>query len=395
MNISRIVSSCLGIAISFGAISLVSCQNIASPSSKTPNSVQYEAKKTPKDSITVSLEEKIGQMILVGFRGTSLNEDSKIIQQIKAGKVGSVILFDKDLLTKSQRNVQSKSQVSQLNHQLQSAATKIPLFISVDQEGGKVCRLKKEYGFLPTVSAEYLGKRNNLDSTFYYGERLARELEETGFNVNFAPDVDVNTNPNNPAIGKLSRSFSSKPEIVSQHAAQVINAHHAHNILTAIKHFPGHGSAYNDSHLGVTDVSASWKPLELIPYKDLISQGKCDFIMTAHIFNRNLDPDVPATLSKKVITGLLRDSLHYQGVIISDDLQMKAISSVYRMEETVEKSINAGVDILLFGNNLDYDEDIPEKVLVIVKKLIAEGKISEERINESYNRIMALKGRLR
>jgi beta-N-acetylhexosaminidase len=357
--------------------------------------VENFVQKAPKDSSKVSLEEKIGQMILVGFRGTSLSEDSKIIQQIKAGKIGSVILFDKDLLLKSQRNIQSKTQVSQLNHQLQSAATKIPLFISVDQEGGKVCRLKKEYGFLPTVSAEYLGRRNKLDSTYYYSDRLARELEETGFNVNFAPDVDVNTNPTNPAIGKLQRSFSPKAEIVAEHAAQVIDAHHAHHVLTAIKHFPGHGSAYNDSHLGVTDVSNTWKPLELLPYKTLISQGKCDFIMTAHIFNRNLDPDVPATLSKKVITGILRDSLHYQGVVISDDLQMKAISSVYRMEETVEKSINAGVDILLFGNNLDYDEEIPEKVINIVKKLISEGKISEERINESYNRIMALKAGLK
>jgi len=375
--------------------SFVSCQNMASPSANGQRQAQNISQNASQDSTNVSLEEKIGQMILVGFRGTSLSDDSKIIQQIKAGKIGSVILFDKDLVLKSQRNIQSKAQVAALNAKLQAAATKIPLFISVDQEGGKVCRLKKDYGFLPTVSAEYLGKRNNLDSTYYYSERLARELKEVGFNVNFAPDVDVNTNPNNPAIGKLQRSFSSKAEIVAQHAAQAIDAHHAHNVLTAIKHFPGHGSAYNDSHLGVTDVSTTWKPFELLPYKELISQGRCDFIMTAHIFNRNLDPDVPATLSKKVITGLLRDSLHYQGVIISDDLQMKAISAVYRMEETVEKSINAGVDILLFGNNLDYDEEIPEKVINIVKKLIAEGKISEARIDESYNRILKLKGKLK
>jgi beta-N-acetylhexosaminidase len=251
--------------------------------------------------------------------------------------------------------------------------------------------LKEKFGFPATVSNKYLGDLNNADSTRFYADKTANTLKSVGINLNLSPVVDVDVNPNSPAIGAIGRSFSSNPRIVSDNAAIVINSHHKQNILTSLKHFPGHGSAANDSHHGFTDVTSTWQQIELEPYRNLINSGYKDFIMTAHIFNANLDPEYPATLSKNIMTGILREQLNYKGVIISDDMGMGAITTQFGLETAVEKSIEAGVDILLFANNLSYDDHIAEKVITIIKSMIAEGKISVNRINNSYQRIITLK----
>lgn len=342
---------------------------------------------------TDSLDVKIGQLLMVGFRGVSVSDSSSIVQDIRAGRVGGVILFDYDVLQKqSGRNIQSPQQVKSLCASLQ-AHSKIPLLIAIDEEGGKVSRLKPKYGFRQTVSAAYLGRLKSLDSTRTHAARTADLLSEVGINLNFAPVCDVAVNLQNPVIAKLDRSFSRNPDSVALHARAVVEAHHAKGVLTALKHFPGHGSSQSDSHLGLVDVSNTWSRVELMPFQTLISQGDADIVMTAHIFNASWDT-LPATLSRNVIQGMLREELKFDGVVCSDDMQMKAITAHYGLEESLKLALNAGVDMLIFGNNLDYDEDIAEKASALIKKLIGRGAIKVERIEEAYRRVMRLKSRL-
>ncbi|WP_069471610.1 beta-N-acetylhexosaminidase [Candidatus Marithrix sp. Canyon 246] len=342
----------------------------------------------------VSLEEKIGQMLLVGFRGFKVDDNSRIIQDIKKFHLGGVILFDYDfVLTKRQRNIQSSKQVKKLVKDLQ-AASQTSLFIAIDQEGGKVRRLRNKFGFLVTHSAQYFGKKNKPKLTYDYASKIAKKLTELGINLNFAPVVDLNINPNNPIIGKVHRSFSKYPKVVTQHASEFIRAHHKNSVLCAIKHFPGHGSSTKDSHLGIVDVTNTWKETELQPYRNLIQEQLVDAIMVAHVFNKNFDKQYPATLSKQIVDIELRQKLGYNGVVISDDMQMKAITKSYNFKTAIEKVIEAGIDIIVIGNNIDYDEKIVEKTVHLIKNLINDGKITEDRIEQSYKRIIALKGKI-
>jgi beta-N-acetylhexosaminidase len=267
----------------------------------------------------------------------------------------------------------------------------VHLFVAVDQEGGNVARLKERYGFRRTVSQQYLGSRDDLLVTRLFGLLTAETLAGSGINLNLAPVVDLNTNPDNPVIGRLGRSFSADHVAVTNHSLEVISAHHTQRVLTTLKHFPGHGSSREDSHLGFVDVTYTWSPLELEPYDKIIKAGLCDVVMTAHIFNANLDPDLPATLSEKTIGGLLRGRLNYDGVVMTDDLQMKAISDHYSFEDTIELAIHAGVDILTIGNNLMYGPGTARRAVAIISSLVQSGRIPPERIEQSYQRIMRLK----
>ena len=341
------------------------------------------------------LEKMIGQMLMTGFRGFEITEDDQVAKDIRDGRIGGVVLFDLDVaLGFVPRNIESPEQVLALNNQLAALAGDIPLLISVDQEGGRVARLKEEYGFPPTVTQEYLGTLNNDDSTRFYGGRIAQTLLDHGFNQNLAPVVDVNINPESPAIGAIGRSFSEDEELVVHHAGLVIDEHRQRGLITTLKHFPGHGSATEDSHLGFTDVTDTWQASELIPYRRLIEQDRVDVIMTAHIFNANWDANYPATLSKNVMTGMLRNELGFEGVIITDDMNMGAITNHYGLEEAIHRTIYAGVDILIFANNLVYDEMIAITAMDMILGLVEDGLLTRERIEESYQRIMLLKDAL-
>jgi len=339
----------------------------------------------------ISLKEKIGQMIMVGFADTIIYDTSTIVHDIKKYKIGGVIIYEYDVVNKMRpRNISSKVQLKKLTQQLQSHA-KVPLFIGIDEEGGRVSRLKPHYGFEPTVSAEYLGSINNTDSTSFYASRIAEACKSVGINLNFAPVVDVNVNKECPVIGGIERSFSENSQEVSKHAGIYIDQHLKKQIWTSLKHFPGHGSAKNDSHKGFTDVSDTWTKKELEPYADLIRRELCPMVMTAHVFNSNLDFVYPATLSKQTLS-ILRDTLNYAGLILSDDMMMLAIADHFGMEEALEKSINAGIDVLLFSNNINiYDYHIVEKIVNTIYSLVQDGKITKKRIDESYNRIIAYK----
>jgi beta-N-acetylhexosaminidase len=333
-------------------------------------------------------------MVLAGFRGTELNPGNPILADIRERHIGGVILFDYDVPSRSPvRSIESPSQVRDLTGALKEASP-YPLFIAVDQEGGKVSRLKENFGFPATVSQQSLGKRNDPAATRRAAEETAKTLAGCGFNINFSPVVDLDINPKNPVIGGLERSFSADPSIVTEHALEVIKAHHARGLLTTLKHFPGHGSSRDDSHLGFVDVTETWDRLELEPYEKILATGLCDSVMTAHIFNSKLDPSLPATLSVRVIEGLLRGELRFNGVVISDDMQMKAISARYGLEDAVLLAIGAGVDILTFANNSVFDPDIAASAIGIIRKAIQSGRIRPERIDQSYARIQRLKTQL-
>jgi beta-N-acetylhexosaminidase len=241
-------------------------------------------------------------------------------------------------------------------------------------------------------SAAYLGSIDNADSTLFYNRRLAAEMRDLSINMNYAPCVDVAVNPDNPVIVKNNRSFSADPDIVTKHALLCIQAHHENNVRTILKHFPGHGSSANDSHLGIADVTTTWKFLELAPYQNIIQSGNVDAIMTAHIINREFDT-LPATLSKEIIGNKLRSFLKYDGVVFSDDMQMHAIAENYGFDKAIAMSINAGVDVMMFANTIPNLQGrlSASKVHAIIKNHVTNGTIKKERIDEAYRRIITLK----
>mgnify|MGYP000507107858 CR=1 FL=1 len=341
---------------------------------------------------SVSIDQMIGQMILTGIGDFSYMEsEAEILEDIENGLVGGVILFEKNI-----NPTNPQKQLARTISMMEKAA-KTPLFISIDEEGGKVNRLKPKYGFPQTKEAGYLGRLDNLDSTKYYANNTASTLQKYGFNVNYAPDVDVAINPENPVIAKLGRSYSGDPAVVAKHAQGFIEKHREYNVFTVLKHFPGHGSSKNDSHLGVADVSKYWQFSELLPYKMLLDSNKVDGIMTAHIINEHLDPSkLPATLSPFVISQILRGFLGFEGVVFTDDMQMHAISKNFGFEESIKMAINAGVDVMLFANNVPGNERrSPKQIHGIISSFVKRGDISQERIKASYTRIMKLKSKLK
>ena len=354
-----------------------------------------------------SLEHKIGQMIMVGFRGVEVKETDPIYKMIVKYKIGGVVLYSRDLPSKEalKRNVSSPSQLKKLNADLQ-AIDSTKLLIGIDEEGGFVTRLSVEDGFKYHKSHQAIGAIANIDSTRLWAGNMADELASLGINMNFGPVLDLNTNPQNPVIGKRERSFSDSLQLVTEFGKVFMEEHQKRNIATTPKHFPGHGSSATDTHKGLADVSKTWNYEELKPFTNLMRSKHAKVLMTSHVYNENLDT-LPATLSPKIIEELLRKEYGFKGVIISDDMQMRAISNFYDFETAIEKAINAGVDMLLFSNNaapcpkdindcqeIPFDPNIAKRAIEHIISLIEEGKISENRINESYKRILELKSSL-
>jgi beta-N-acetylhexosaminidase len=221
---------------------------------------------------------------------------------------------------------------------------------------------------------------------------MAYELSSVGINYNLAPVVDLALNRKNKVIYKLGRSYGSTPDEVVRYSSIFINAMHQYGVLTSLKHFPGHGSSLGDTHKGFVDVTKLWQPKELMPYQKLNQIGLIDTVMVAHVFNSRLDPKYPATLSKRTVNGLLRQKLGFDGVVITDDLQMGAITHKYSLRNVLKLAINAGDDILLFGNQLSVKSMVsPKKLVETVIDLIQSGEVSMENIERSNERIDRLK----
>ena len=342
----------------------------------------------------VSLEAMIGQMMMVGFRGFEVSEAHWVVQDIRDRNLGGVILFDYDVPNRrAERNVRSPEQVARLVRQLQRHA-ETPLLVAIDQEGGRVNRLKPRFGFPDTPSHEHLGRVNHPDSTLRVAHQTGRMLAEAGININFSPVVDVNVNPQNPVIGQLGRSFSADPAKVTEHARLTLEGFREEGVWGTVKHFPGHGSAWNDSHYGMADVTETWTETELEPYRALFADGSAQLVMSAHIFNANWHPEHPATLVPEIMTGLLRDELGFTGLLFSDDMKMGAITDFYGLEQALELAVLAGIDVLVFANNSVYEPEITRKAIRILSAAVEEGRIPRARIEQAYSRIMAFKARM-
>lgn len=339
----------------------------------------------------MTLEEKVGQLLMVGFRGLEAGPRSPILRAVEAGRIGGVVLFDRDVkLGRDGRNVRDAGQVRRLIARLQCAAP-LPLLVAVDQEGGRVARLQRRHGFPETPPARELGTEDDPALTRRHAEATAAALAAAGVNLNFAPVVDLDVFPDNPIIGRFGRSYSADPAVVARHAREVIAAHAARGIACCLKHFPGHGSSRGDSHQGFTDVSDTWTPAELKPYRELIAAGGVEAVMTAHVFNLRLDPEHPASLSRPTVEGLLRRDIGFAGAVLSDDLDMGAIRSEYSREHALELALNAGNDMLLIANNLEFRRDAAERAHAAVVALVRGGRVPAARVDEAWQRVRRLK----
>lgn len=373
-------------------IGLMACKGPAQPEAPGyPDNPEIpEVPGTPE----YTLDKAIGQMLLVGFRGTAIDSTDHIYRDLRDYHVGSVILFDYDAPTGTRgRNIRSAGQVKALCAQLRALTP--DLLIGIDQEGGYVSRLSTRYGFPKTLTAQRSATLG-IDSVRSQARLTAGMLASLGINLNFAPVADVNVNPSCPVIGAIERSFSADTAAVARCCEVWIEEQRAKGVVSCLKHFPGHGSAKGDTHKGLVDVTKTWQRRELAPYRALCSPLSTLhsplMVMTAHVINRQLDPaGLPASLSPK-ITSYLRDTLGFQGVIVTDDLAMGAISGQYSLEQTVHMALEAGADLLCLSNNGGhYDPDLVPKVVKVFKKLIADGTVSEERIRQSALRIRSLK----
>jgi beta-N-acetylhexosaminidase len=340
------------------------------------------------------LSKMVGQMLMVGFHGTTATPETQICKDIKRYNLGGVILFDFNPVDKSKpKNIADKRQLARLTQELQSCSHDGKLLIAVDQEGGRVQRLKSKYGFYgkyPKASEVSKMNRSKIKNSY---QKMAKELKSVGINYDLAPVVDLAINPKNHVIYGLGRSFGKDPRKVADFSSIFIDAMHQYGVLTSLKHFPGHGSSLGDTHKGFVDVTNLWAERELEPYRLLAD--KADTVMVAHVFNKKLDAAYPASLSFETVTRKLRWHLGYHGVVITDDLQMGAIAKKYGLRNTLKLAINAGDDILLFGNQLDPRNTVSSKKLVdTVMDLVQTGEIKKESIVKAYKRVQKLKEKL-
>lgn len=340
------------------------------------------SKEPPKDEIletisNMSLDEKIGQLVISGFYGTSLDEN--ILKLIKEDKISGVILFN--------RNVKDSSTLLSLNNSLKESNknNKLPLFISVDEEGGLVTRMPKDIKRLPTN--KYIGSLNNKDLSYKVGEILGEQLSYFGFNMNFAPVLDINSNPNNPVIG--DRSFGNNKDTVAILGTSTMKGIQSKNIISVVKHFPGHGDTSVDSHVNLPVVNYDINRLnsfEFVPFKTAIQNG-ADAVMVGHILLPKIDSKYPSSMSYEIVTNILRKDLGFNGLVVSDDMTMGAITKNYSIEEASIKAINAGVDLLLVCQKYENTEN----VLKTLKEAVLNGTISKERLDNALYNIISIK----
>lgn len=307
----------------------------------------------------ISLDKAADRLVMVGFKASDYKDSDLDVlkKQIADGQVAGVVLYGYNIVNKEQ----TKKLIAELKSYNKSD---VPLLIAVDEEGGTVQRLSREKGFADEPSPQYISEHMTPQQAEKVYEGMAKELADVGFNMNFGPDVDLNINKESPVIGARGRSYGRDVNTVVTYAKAFIDAHRKYGVVTCLKHFPGHGSAKTDSHKGFTDITDTWTPEELEPYRILIKDGYADMIMTAHVFNSTIDNKYPATLSGKY-TKMLHD-MGYNGVIVTDDLQMGAINDNYSFEDTVKRAAGNGKTILLFSNYFFYEKHYPEKVRAVL-----------------------------
>ena len=346
--------------------------------------------KPPADAL---LDAMIGQMIMVGFSGSS-ERDAGVVavrDQLNKGTIGGVVLYPD--------NIGQPVELRGLTAFLRNAKSSPVPFIGVDQEGGLVQRLTRRNGHSYFPSAFSVGRNPSFaspDSAEKLYATMAAELAEAGFNLNFGPVVDLNLNPWNPVIGQRDRSFGADPNTVTMLARAFITAHRNADIVTVAKHFPGHGSSHVDSHKTLADISDTWREIELEPYRNLAKEGMLDAVMIGHLYHPRFSDGarLPASLSGRAVEALRASYIGFDGVVVSDDMEMGAVSESYSFEERVIKAVNAGTDLLVFSNVFGRDPELGPKIHAVIADAVRDGRISRARIEEAYGRIKMLKRRL-
>lgn len=326
----------------------------------------------------MSVEEKIGQMIFSSISGTELGaEEEKLIHQYK---VGGIIVNKKNITSPSQM-------VAYMNSLKEENKNNVPLFFGIDQEGGRIAKLPGDLRAIP--SHFEIGKQNDPSFAFEIGTVLGKLVSSFGFNVNFAPVLDINSNPENPVIG--DRSFGINPDVVSKLGIQMMKGIQGENIIPAIKHFPGHGDTSVDSHDELPVVQKTMPELEqmeLIPFKQAIAEG-ADMVMIAHILLPSIDLEFPSSMSEAIITDLLREKIGFDGVVITDDMTMEAITNSFDIGKASVMSVKAGADIVMVAH--EFENVV--KAITALTTAVENGEITEERIDQSVERILKLKNK--
>jgi beta-N-acetylhexosaminidase len=361
------------------------------PPTPTPNPTPSPS---PAASATVAipLETRIARLLLVGFRGLTIEEAGATRSDIADRGLGGVILFSTDQQTGKPRNISSPRQLTKLCADLRALAPDRTLLVATDQEGGKVARLSPATGFPAVRSQAAVGGKD--DATVEaWATSIAGPLADVGINFNLAPVVDLNVNPHNPAIGALGRSFSARPDVVAHDASIAVEAHRAVGVRTSLKHFPGLGSATTNTDFGVADVTDTWSRTELEPYQTLLAAGDVDSIMVGNLVNGQIDADAPASLSTATVTGLLRTELGWHGLVVTDDLQAGAITDAFGADDAIRMALAAGNDLLLLANQQTYDPQLVAHTIERVAGFVRDGSVSEGRIDEAYERVVAFAGR--
>jgi len=328
------------------------------------------------------MSDHIGQLFIIGLEGKTLSPAES--EFIVSNNIGGVILFDRNLGTPQEIH-KLCSDLQNLRHKTKD---KLPLFISIDMEGGRVMRLKAP--FTPWPAAALLGKLNSTSLAFRYSLAMGEELKSVGINLDFAPCVDVLTNPDNKVIG--DRAVSTDPELVAKIASALVRGYIKAGVIPCAKHFPGHGNTLVDSHEDLPVESCDMSRLrdvELVPFKKVF-RARIDFVMTAHLKFPKIDPDWPVTLSEKFINGLLKSELRYRQLVITDDLDMKALAKHYDRDLIPVRALQAGCDVLLYCNEMDR----PPKALAAVNAALAKGDLKAEQLEQSYKKVVALKREL-
>lgn len=333
----------------------------------------------------MNINHKIGQLLFIGIKGTSLAPDEK--KFILENNIGGVVLFGRNVSTDASSRLEQLVSLTTELHSLQNQRPdKSPLFVGIDMEGGRVARLKEPFTIWPPLKK--LGDLDSAQTAFEFAENMGQELKAAGINVNFAPSVDILTNPKNEVIG--DRSIGTEAEAVAKLSSALVRGYIKSGIIPCPKHFPGHGDTLLDSHFDLpvqkeTDLE-TLKSREFVPFKRAL-RARAEMIMTAHILFPKIDPDWPATLSKVFITDILRKEFRYKDLIVTDDLDMKALRNKYSVDVIATRALEVGVDMLLYCN----EPDSHVQGLEAVKKAVQDKKLSQTIIEEAYQKVVNIK----
>lgn len=362
--------------IVFALILLVGCTKTNEEKKEESKDMSDVDKRVEETLKNMTLDEKIGQMITISYRKESM--DSTLKSALEEVKPGGFILFAE--------NISSYDGTIELVKEIKESSS-IPMFISIDEEGGKVQRLRSLKG-VEVTDVPYMydvGEKNDVDLTYQVGKLIAEELRVIGVNMDYAPDIDVFSNPDNKVIGK--RSFGSDKELVAKHGVALAKGLEDNGVVAVYKHFPGHGNTATDSHVSLPVLDLTKEELESVdvyPFKEAI-KNNASVIMIGHLAVPKMTEDnIPASLSKKLITDYLKNELGYNGLVITDALEMGALTNYYKEEEICGKAVEAGVDILLMPSS-------SRTCLKSVQDAVKDGRVTENQINESVRKILKLK----